>query len=174
MTALPTHPRPCIDTNCHGEHEPAERVALAASLCDARGLHFTKLRRQILELLWETDHPMGAYELIDALTLKISRPVGPPTVYRALEFLMSEGFASKIESLNAFVPCVHPERRNDCLFFICNICGASTELEDQRFERLISEKAEQIGFRAARRVIEVEGTCTQCADADVLQSIGER
>ena len=174
MTALPTHPRPCIDTNCHGEHEPAERVALAASLCDERGLHFTKLRRQILELLWENDHPMGAYELIDALTLKISRPVGPPTVYRALEFLMSEGFASKIESLNAFVPCVHPERRNDCLFFICNTCGASTELEDQRFERLISEKAEQIGFHAARRVIEVEGTCTTCVDADVLQSVGER
>ena len=87
---------------------------------------------------------------------------------------MSEGFASKIESLNAFVPCVHPERRNDCLFFICNTCGASTELEDQRFERLISEKAEQIGFHVARRVIEVEGTCTTCVDADVLQSVGER
>ena len=68
----------------------------------------TALRRRILELLWASGRPTGAYELIEAVTRRDSRPVGPPTVYRALEFLMLQGLVSRIESLNAYVPCVHP------------------------------------------------------------------
>ena len=75
---------------------------------------------------------------------------------------MAQGLVSKIESRNAYVPRTHPERRHDCLFFICSTCGASTELEDQRLERLITKGAAHIGFRPTRRVIEVEGTCAQC------------
>ena len=138
---------------------------MAISLCAARGAQLTKLRRQILELLWESGRPAGAYELVEALKLRDSRPVGPPTVYRALDFLISQGLVSKIESRNAYVPCVHPERRHDCLFFICSNCGASFELEDQRLECLISEVAALIGFRATRRVIEVEGACASCISA---------
>ena len=155
-------PRPCTDPNCRGQHAPAERVALAMSLCGERGVQLTEVRRQILELLWESGRPTGAYDLIEALKQRDSRSVGPPTVYRALEFLMSQGLVSKIESRNAYVPCSHPERRHDCLFFICSNCGASTELEDQRLERLITEDAALIGFRPTRRVVEVEGTCAQC------------
>ena len=161
--ALPSiQPQSCTDPNCRGQHAPAERVALAVSLCGARGAHLTKLRRKILELLWESGRPTGAYELVEALRSRDSRPVGPPTVYRSLEFLMSQGLVSKIESRNAYVPCAHPERRHDCLFFICSKCGASVELEDQRLERLISENAARIEFRPTRRVIEVEGICARC------------
>ncbi|WP_162906785.1 Fur family transcriptional regulator [Algihabitans albus] len=135
------------------------------SLCDARGAQLTKLRRQILELLWESGRPTRAYELIEALKPRDSRPVGPPTVYRALEFLMFQGLVSKIESRNAYVPCTHPERGHDCLFFICSTCGASVEVEDRRLERLISEHADLIGFSATRHVIEVEGTCARCIAA---------
>ena len=165
MARLSIQPRPCADPNCSGEHAPAERVALAMSLCGARGVQLTELRRRILELLWESGRPTGAYELIEALKLRDSRPVGPPTVYRTLEFLMSQGLVSKIESRNAYVPCAHPERRHDCLFFICSNCGASVELEDQRLEHLISEDAALIGFRPTRRVIEVEGVCATCIAA---------
>ena len=165
MALLSIKPRPCTDPNCRGQHAPAERVALAISLCDARGAQLTKLRRKILELLWESGRPTGAYELVEALKLRDSRPVAPPTVYRALEFLISQGLVSKIESRNAYVPCAHPERRHDCLFFICSNCGAAVELEDQRLERLISEDAALIGFRAMRRVVEVEGTCARCIAA---------
>jgi len=162
MALRSIQPRPCTDSNCRGQHAPAERVALAASLCSARGAQLTELRRQILELLWESGRPTGAYELIETLKQREARPIGPPTVYRALEFLMSQGLVSKIESRNAYVPRAHPERRHDCLFFICSNCEASVEVEDQRLECLISEVAALIGFRPTRRVIEVEGICTTC------------
>ncbi len=165
MALLSIQPRPCTASNCRGHHAPAERVALAESLCGARGARLTPLRRQILELLWESGRPMGAYELIEALKLRDSRTVGPPTVYRALEFLMSQGLVSKIESRNAYVPCAHPERRHDCLFFICSNCGASAELEDLRVEQLLAEDAAVLGYRVTRRVVEVEGACASCIAA---------
>ena len=165
MTRLSIQPQPCADPNCRGQHSPDERIALAQSLCGERGVQLTKRRHQILKLLWESDRPMGAYELIEALKRRETRPVGPPTVYRALEFLIAQGLVSKIESRNAYVPCTHPERRHDCLFFICSNCGASFEMEDQRLEQLISENAALVEFHPTRRVIEVEGLCTTCIAA---------
>ena len=108
---------------------------------------------------------MGAYELIEAVKLRGSRPVGPPTVYRALEFLMAQGFVSRIESLNAYVPCAHSERDHDCLFFICGGCRVSVELEDPRIGGLLAEDAAALGFVATRRMVEVQGMCARCAEA---------
>ena len=112
MTKLPTQPRPCTDPDCRGPHSPRERVALAVSICEGRGVRMTALRKRVLELLWASGRPTGAYELIEAIKLGNSRPVGPPTVYRALEFLMVQGLVSRIESLNAYVPCIHPRARS--------------------------------------------------------------
>ena len=165
MTKPPTPPRPCIDPDCYGRHSPRERVARAVSICEDRGVRMTALRRRVLELLWASGRPTGAYELIEAVKLEVSRPVGPPTVYRALAFLMAQGLVSKIASLNAYVPCVHPERDHDCLFFICSGCRASVEVEDPRIGGLLAEDAAVLGFVTTRRTIEVEGICAQCADA---------
>jgi len=165
MTLASIEPRPCADPDCRGQHAPAERIALAMSLCTARGARLTELRRLILELLWRSGRPTGAYDLIEALKQRDSRLVGPPTVYRALDFLMSQGLVAKIESRNAYVPRIHPERRHDCLFFVCINCGASAELEDPRVERRISEDAAHIGFRPTRQVVEVEGICARCIAA---------
>jgi len=165
MTKPPTRTRPCTDPDSRGRHSPRERVALAVSICEGRGVRMTALRRRVLELLWASGRPTGAYELIEALKLRVSRPVGPPTVYRALEFLIAQGLVSKIESLNAYVPCVHPERDHDCLFFICSGCRVSVELEDPRIGGLLAEDAAVLGFVATRRTVEVEGMCAQCADA---------
>lgn len=165
MPLVLIEPRPCADPNCRGRHAPAERVAMAMSLCSARGVQLTELRRQILELLWESGKPAGAYDLIEALKLKNSRPVGPPTVYRALEFLMSQGLVLKIESRNAYVPRVHPERQTNCLFFICSNCELFFEVEDPRIEQLLAENAAMLGFRPTQRVIEVKGVCATCIAA---------
>ncbi len=166
MTKPSVRPRPCIDPDCRGQHSQGERVALAESICAERGVQMTEWRRRILELLWVRGEPTSAYQLIEAVRLKDSRPIGPPTVYRALHFLMEQGLVSRIESLNAYVPCIHPERDHDCLFFICRACGTSVELEDPRIAGLLAEDAAVLGFVAKRRTVEVEGTCAECAGTD--------
>ena len=165
MRKAQARPRPCTDLDCRGRHSARERVALAVSICEGRGVQMTELRRRVLELLWASGRPTGAYELIEAVKLRDSRPVGPPTVYRALEFLMGQGLVSRIESLNAYVPCAHPERDHDCLFFICSGCRASVELEDPRIGGLLAEDAAGLGFVATRRTVEVAGMCARCAEA---------
>ncbi len=160
-----SHPHLCTDPNCRGQHSPKERVALAMSICEKRGVQMTAQRKRILELLWANRRPAGAYELIEAVKRRDARPVGPPTVYRVLEFLIAQGFVSKIESLNAYVPCAHPERGHDCLFFICRGCRASIECEDPRIEGILDEGANALGFVATRRTVEVEGMCAQCIKA---------
>ena len=165
MTNPPSRPQSWTDPDCRGRHSARERVALAVSICEGRGVQMTELRRRVLELLWASGRPTGAYELIEAVKLRDSRPVAPPTVYRALHFLMAQGLVSRIESLNAYVPCVHPERDHDCLFFICSGCRASVELEDPRIKGLLAEDAAVLGFVATRRMVEVQGTCAQCAEA---------
>ncbi len=165
MTNPSTRPRPCADPDCRGRHSPRERIALAVSICEARGVQMTELRRGVLELLWASGGPTSAYQLIEAIRIRDSRPVGPPTVYRALHFLMAQHLISRIESLNAYVPCVHPERDHDCMFFICSGCRASVELEDPRIGGLLAEDAAGLGFVATRRTVEVQGTCAQCAEA---------
>jgi Fur family zinc uptake transcriptional regulator len=120
-------------------------------------------------MLWENGRPTGAYELIDALNRRDLRPIAPPTVYRALEFLIAQRLVTKVESRNAYVPCAHPERRHNCLFFVCHQCGASAELEDPRIEGLLAENAVSVGYRAIRRVIEVEGICPDCSATGSLE-----
>ena len=156
---------PGTDPDCRGRRSAQERVALAVSICERRGVQMTALRRRVLELLWAKGRPTGAYELIEAVRLRDSRPVAPPTVYRALHFLMAQGLVSRIESLNAYVPCAHPERDHDCLFFICSGCRTSVELEDPRIGGLLAEDAAGLGFVATRRTVEVEGMCARCAEA---------
>ncbi len=165
MSKQATRPRPRTDPDCRGRHSPRERVALAVSICEGRGERMTELRRRVLELLWASGRPTGAYELIEALKPGGSRPVGPPTVYRALGFLMAQRLVSRIESLNAYVPCAHPERDHDCLFFICSGCRTSVEFEDPRIGGLLAEDAAALGFAATRRTVEVEGVCARCAEA---------
>ena len=157
--------RPCNDICCRGDASAAEQVALAASICRDRGTKLTAIRQQILELLWESGRPTGAYELIEALKQRNLRRVGPPTVYRALEFLMTQGLVSKVESRNAYVPCAHPDHTHDCVFLICADCGASAELEDPRIEKLLAEDAASMGFHIVRQVVEVQGTCRSCRES---------
>lgn len=161
-----TAPEPCTDPACRGEHTPSERLALAESLCGARGAHLTALRRRTLELLWEHGRPAGAYELIEALRRRNARPIAPPTVYRAIDFLIGQGLVAKIASRSTYVPRIHPERGQTSMFLVCSHCGRSTELEDHRIERLLGEDATAIGFRIARPVIELEGVCLQCSEAE--------
>ena len=165
MPTPPPRPRPCADPDCRGQHAPSERVALATAICRERGVQMTALRRSILELLWADRGPTSAYELMEALKRRDSRVVGPPTVYRALDFLRAQGLVSKVESLNAYVPCIHPERDHDCLFFICRDCRTLVEFEDPRIAALLAEDAAGFGFVATRRTVEVEGSCARCAEA---------
>ncbi len=95
-------------------------------------------------------------------TAKERRPTAPPTVYRALEFLLAQGLIHRIEILNAYVGCVHPDGAHGGQFLICTGCGATAEVHDPRVDAAVARRAEELGFAVARKTIEVEGLCPPC------------
>lgn len=141
----------------------ADALDLAEQACRERGLRFTDIRRRVLEIVWNRHAPIGAYEILDILQ-EAQRRAAPPTVYRALDFLVEHGFVHKIESLNAFVGCGHPGDDHTGQFLICGECRQVGEIDDPEIAALIAKKAATIGFSVSRQTIEIEGLCRNCAD----------
>ncbi len=142
-------------------------LSRAASFCSQRGTRLTELRRLVLGLVLDSDRPAGAYDLLDQLRAR-HKGAAPPTVYRALDFLLEQGLIHKVERLSAFVGCVHATHENEhdrhhvAQFLICTRCRRVVELEDKRIDRALLGAARDIGFRLAASTIEAEGICAAC------------
>ncbi len=146
------------------DHHICVRSALrnAERLCNKHGLRLTSTRRRVLELVWQSHRPRGAYEILDQLTREGHRP-SPPAVYRALDFLLANGLIHRISSRNAFVGCAHPGRRHDAQIFICDRCGITVEQADNSHSRRIQRNAAGLQFRIREQTVEIAGLCPSCA-----------
>ena len=133
----------------------------AEALCHERGLRLTQQRKTVLQLLCASDKPLSAYELLERMRDVVKNPA-PPTVYRALHFLLEQGLAHKIESLNAYVSCAHPDHPHASQFLICDDCSEVAEVEDPSVDKSLKAAGKAIGFRTRQPVVELLGTCAQC------------
>ena len=70
--------------------------------------------------------------------------------------------ATRVESRNAYVANAHPDCLHDCIFLVCDGCGATTHVDDDRLAERVRTTAAASGFRAERPVIEVRGRCADC------------
>lgn len=143
----------------------ADALATAETLCRERGLRFTSLRRRVLELVWASHRPIGAYDILDAMNGD-GRKAAPPTVYRALEFLMEADLVHRLDSLNAFVGCPDPSRSHTGQFLICRGCRSVAELDDTDINNLVHDKASALGFTAVHPMLEIQGLCQTCSNLD--------
>ena len=134
----------------------------ADAICEGYGVKLTELRRQVLGLILEAEGPIGAYDILDRL--RRQRPgAAPPTVYRALDFLLANGLVHRVERLAAFVGCVaHDPGTHAAQFLICRSCGRVTELDDHELAETLAATARRLGFAVSGATIEAEGLCHDC------------
>ena len=142
-------------------------LARAASACAQRGAKLTDLRRDVLGLILEAPGPTGAYDLLERLRARRGG-AAPPTVYRALDFLLEQRLIHRIERLAAFVGCLDehahdPGHQHAAQFLICRGCGKVTEIEDSVLTHALAAAAQRVGFAIARATVEAEGLCAACA-----------
>lgn len=137
----------------------------ARRICTEKGARLTPLREQVLELVWQSHRPLGAYDILDILNGE-GRRSAPPTVYRTLDFLLQIGLVHRIASLNAFVGCNQPDHRHTGCFLICRECHNVLELEATGIQQAIDREARSHGFRREETVAEVTGLCPACGEAD--------
>ncbi|SIS13646.1 Fur family transcriptional regulator, zinc uptake regulator [Aquipseudomonas alcaligenes] len=140
----------------------ASALAEAESLCAKQGTRLTALRKRVLELVWASHKPLGAYDILAVLSEEDGRRAAPPTVYRALDFLLENGLVHRIASLNAFIGCIHPGELHQGQFLICKACHAAIELELPSISEAIASGARAVGFAVENQTVEVVGLCAGC------------
>ena len=150
----------------HAFHPPsaetvAARLDVAESLCEQRGRRLTPIRRKVLELLLRHGRSLKAYELLDAMRT-IHPGAAPPTVYRALDFLLAEGLIHRLDAVNAWSACCDVEGGGHDLLVVCTCCGGVSEVSDPELSRQLAARVSKMGYVPATHEIEIRALCPNC------------
>ncbi len=148
------------------DHSTCMRTAMdaAEAHCAQGKLQFTPVRRAALKILLSEHKAIGAYDMLAKLAA-LGLGSAPPVAYRALDFLVSNGFAHKIEKLNAYVACAHPGEDHDPAFMICTTCDSVAEAATDPQAGQLGRAAKAAGFEINRAIFEAEGICPTCKSA---------
>ncbi len=138
-----------------------EALAQATVYCRQKNIRLTSIRKQVLQFVWESHKPVGAYDLLPKLAA-LGFNSAPPTVYRALDFLLEAKLIHRISSLNAFVGCPNPQVQHDNCFFICQLCGLAQELESKALLRIRHKLEKEMGLCIQQQNTEFLGVCPNC------------
>ena len=122
----------------------------------------TKNQSMVMKALLKANGPLSAYTILDQLRSKGLR--APLQVYRALDKLVEYGMAHRLESMNAFVACRHPDGESEAMvaFTICESCGEVTEIANDGFDGQLHKLAGGIGFNVKKSTVELFGKCEAC------------
>ena len=134
----------------------------ARATLEKAGEQWTTMRAAVFEALAGFAKPASAYDIAEAVSTTQGRRVAANTVYRILDLFVGSNLARRVESSNAYVANAHPDCLHDCIFLVCDSCGQTTHLDDDRITRGVRSAAQAAGFSPERPVIEVRGRCAAC------------
>ena len=148
----------------HDHHEPqgADLATAAQATLEKSGEQWTTMRAAVFQALSGFDKPASAYDIADAVSKLEGRRIAANSVYRILDLFVGANLARRVESANAYVANAHPDCLHDCIFLVCDSCGQTTHLDDDRITRGVRSAAAATGFSPVRPVIEVRGKCATC------------
>jgi Fur family zinc uptake transcriptional regulator len=146
------------------DHSSCIRAAVEAAeqVCETKNIRLTPLRRRVLEIVWRQHDPIGAYQILAEIA-KDRAKAAPPTVYRALEFLLGAGLVHRVDALNAYVGCDRPHAVHAGQFLVCPGCRKVTEIDDPRLMAGLERRANALGYRLEGSIVEIKARCAECA-----------
>ncbi len=160
-----TSMKPTIPDPNHDHRQCVDQaIAVANRICRQNKTRFTKLRRRVLELIWTSHEPVGAYGVLALMNAETEGNVAPMTVYRAIDFLIENRLVHRIASRNAYVGCSHPDSPHAGQLIICNDCGRVGEILEDTITKAVAAGAERVGFDGVSSVIEIQGRCHDCRE----------
>jgi Fur family zinc uptake transcriptional regulator len=137
------------------------QLDVADALCAQRGRRLTPIRRKVLELLLRHGRSVKAYDLLEAMRA-VHPGAAPPTVYRALDFLMDEGLVHRLDAVNAWIACHDAGGAPHDLLVVCTGCGAVAEVSDPAMSRQLEERVARTGFALNSHETEIRALCPAC------------
>lgn len=140
------------------------KIKNAKQLSAEHGVRWSEIREEVYKTLLGHEKPVTAYQLLDEISKNRGKDVKPASIYRSLDALCELGVAVRIESLNAFLPCQHPEDHHEHVFMVCKQCGSADEIADHSVSKQLKKDAANQGFSIERQVLELHGSCKDCKD----------
>lgn len=138
------------------------------------GTRLTPIRQHVYEALLTSQQPLGAYDILETIAGVGAQK--PPTVYRALDWLMEVGLAQRIATLSKFVASpipAGPDRTADragaeapVAFLLCRECGAAKAIDAGPITASLAATANDHNFNKEDAVIEISGLCERHTDCN--------
>ena len=158
-----------MSAHAHHHHDHVNHAAGASLTGAARdalvagGEQWTEMRQAVFESLASFTQPASAYDIADKVSQTLGRRVAANTVYRILDLFVAKNVAMRVESRNAYLANAHPDCLHDCIFLVCDGCGATTHVDDDVLAKGVRETAKAAGFQPERPDLEVKGRCADCS-----------
>jgi Fur family zinc uptake transcriptional regulator len=147
----------------HHSHSGDNLTDAARTTMERSGEQWTTMRAAVFGALAGFDKPASAYDIAEKVSQMQGRRVAANSVYRILDLFVGANLARRVESANAYVANDHPDCLHDCIFLICDTCGTTTHLDDDRLSGGVRAAARSPPVAPDRPVIEVRGRCGDCA-----------
>ena len=151
-----------MSAHVHHSHSGEALTDAARDAMTKSGEQWTPMRAAVFDALASFERPASAYDIADKVSVDQGRRVAANSVYRILDLFVGANLARKVESVNAYVANDHPDCLHDCIFLICDSCGQTTHIDNDRLSGGVREAAKAAGFAPQRPVIEVRGKCGEC------------
>ena len=150
-------------THAHVQHRGDSLTAAARTAVESAQQQWTEMRAVVFEALASFEQPASAYDVAEKVGQMLGRRIAANSVYRILDLFVASNVAKRVESRNAYLANDHPGCLHDCIFLVCDHCGATTHVDDDSLSASVRSTARHAGFKPERPVIEVRGRCADCA-----------
>lgn len=134
----------------------------AHKFCVENNHRFTEPRKMVLEIISSSKKPIKAYDILKKLSKALDKDPKPPTIYRAIDFWRSHNFIHRVESLNAYFPCIADHLHQGSQFMICDECGTVIEAHFCDLPENIKKSTNKNSFYPKKWNLEINGLCGNC------------
>lgn len=124
----------------------------------------TRQRSAVTDALEGLDEFRSAQQLHELLRAQGER-VGLATVYRTLAGLADDGEVDVLRSTDGEAVYRRCARRTHHHHLVCRVCGRAVELDGPDVEAWAARVGAAHGFSDVEHMMELTGTCAECAAA---------
>ncbi len=129
-----------------------------------QGFRITPQREMIIETLAHSETHLSAEQIYYRLQPR-SKSINLATVYRTLDLLVEQGYATRLVSKEGkFLYATKQHSRH--IHLVCRKCGRSISAEYEGLQPFLAQLKESYGFQVEMEHLTFYGLCPDCAQSN--------
>lgn len=133
-----------------------------------QGLKWTKQRKSVYKVLWETSEPLNAIQIYNLAARDMAgEEYAVSTIYRILAVFEEKGLVEKSTWMGDGTAVYTLNRGGHTHYAVCLECRRKIPLQSCPFTHMHMDAAE---FTVTGHKLEVYGYCRECRDSSAMQN----